>query len=129
VSKKLLIIGAVIFIAISFPIDYAILSHPYISTAPTPASAPVTKLVAENLPSFQPIRALFVGDIMLDRSVANHATQYGATSLFANIRSLFDGNDITVGNLEGAITSQPSVSQNGSGVLRFTFNPQLVRDT
>ncbi|MCX6794101.1 MAG: CapA family protein, partial [Candidatus Gottesmanbacteria bacterium] len=123
--KKPLIIGAILFILISFFVDYTALSHRFTGTVPTLSSL----LKTENPPVPQPIRALFVGDIMLDRWVAKHAAQYGASSLFTNIKPLFEGNDLIVGNLEGTITSQPSVTQNGSGLLQFTFSPQLVRDT
>jgi poly-gamma-glutamate synthesis protein (capsule biosynthesis protein) len=125
VSKKLLIVGAVLFILVSFSVDYLILAYPNKNIPPTLHT--IVKI--ENPPAPQPIRALFVGDIMLDRWVANHAARYGTSSLFANIRPLFERNDMIVGNLEGTITSNTSVSQNGSGILRFTFNPQLVRDT
>jgi poly-gamma-glutamate synthesis protein (capsule biosynthesis protein) len=125
VSKKLLIVGAVLFILVSFSVDYAILSRHSSDAIPLVSSI----IETENPPVSQPIRALFVGDIMLDRWVANHAAKYGTASLFANIRPLFEGNDLIVGNLEGTITSQPSVTQNGSGLLQFTFSPQLVRDT
>ncbi|OGF94509.1 hypothetical protein A2609_00475 [Candidatus Kaiserbacteria bacterium RIFOXYD1_FULL_47_14] len=124
-SKKLLIVGTVIFILVSFSVDYAILSRHSSGAVSLLSSV----LKTENLLDLQPIRALFVGDIMLDRWVANHAAQYGTASLFTNIRPLFEGNDMIVGNLEGTITSEPSVTQNGSGLLQFTFNPQLVRDT
>lgn len=121
--NKSLIVGAVIFILVSFSVDYVILSYPK-----NAESTLDTIVKTDNLQNIQQISALFVGDIMLDRSVAKHAEIYGTSSLFKNILPLFEGNDITIGNLEGAITSEPSVSQNDSDILRFTFNPQLARD-
>lgn len=124
-SKKPLIVGAILFILVSFSVDYVILSRHTAGAVPLLSSVFKT----ENPPAPEPIRALFVGDIMLDRWVANHAAKYGTESLFTKIQPLFEGNDLVVGNLEGPITSQASVTQNGSGLLQFTFSPQLVRDT
>ena len=120
-SNKLLIVGAVLFILISSTVNYVILSYP----ENTESNINTTE-ETNNLQNTQQIRAIFVGDIMLDRGVAKHAELYGTSSIFVNVRSLFEGNDLTVGNLEGTITSQDSVSKNNSGILRFTFNPQLA---
>jgi gamma-polyglutamate biosynthesis protein CapA len=69
----------------------------------------------------EPVEILFVGDIMLDRSVRSKIDAYGFDYLFEDIKSIFEGADLVVGNLEGTVTQNPSVSQKNNGVLRFTF--------
>lgn len=71
-------------------------------------------------------RVLFVGDIMLDRVVAMHANAVGDEQLFAGVRGLFGDANAVVGNLEGTITSMPSVSQASTTILRFTFAPRMA---
>lgn len=70
-----------------------------------------------------PVRVLFVGDIMLDRNVARTILSEGPDVLFAGTGALLADADLRVGNLEGTITGSSSVSQNNSGILRFTFDP------
>jgi len=70
--------------------------------------------------------ALFMGDIMLDRSVARHARAVGSQALFAGVKNIFGTHDLVVGNLEGAITENPSVSEVDNSILRFTFAPALA---
>jgi poly-gamma-glutamate synthesis protein (capsule biosynthesis protein) len=72
------------------------------------------------------LTAVFVGDIMLDRAVAIHARAAGDSVLFAGVRSLFKGRDLVVGNLEGTLTTNPSISQASSSILRFTFDPKYA---
>lgn len=73
------------------------------------------------------VHLLFVGDIMLDRGVAQHAKKYGADSLFAKAERLFLGTTAVIGNLEGTITDKPSVSEKDRSILRFTFNPMFAK--
>lgn len=83
-------------------------------------------------PFFEPpretLRVLFVGDIMLDRNVARTAKEEGPQALFAGVQELFDRKDVDlrVGNLEGTITTEPSIAQRNNKILRFTFAPELV---
>lgn len=69
------------------------------------------------------VHLLFVGDIMFDRGVAQHAKKYGVDSLFAKVERLFLGTTAVIGNLEGTITDKPSVSEKDISLLQFTFNP------
>lgn len=69
----------------------------------------------------EPIEILFVGDIMLDRSVRTKIDTYGFDYLFEDVKSIFEGADLMVGNLEGSVTENPSVSQVDNSKLRFTF--------
>ena len=72
------------------------------------------------------VHMLFVGDIMLDRNVATKAKRSGADSLFAKVERLFLGAHALVGNLEGTMTDNPSISQKNFSILRFTFNPAFA---
>jgi poly-gamma-glutamate synthesis protein (capsule biosynthesis protein) len=74
----------------------------------------------------QPVKVLFAGDIMLDRTVATHARTVGDDVLFGGVHDLFANYDLLVGNLEGTITDFPSISQASSSILRFTFDPKYA---
>lgn len=86
---------------------------------------------ASILPSQPPVEpdpsVLFVGDIMLDRSVARHAAAASTDALFAAVLPLMASADARVANLEGAITTNPSIAQVDHTILHFTFDPQLAR--
>lgn len=69
---------------------------------------------------------LFVGDIMLDRSVARHAAASSTEVLFRGVLPLFKTADANVANLEGAITQNPSIAQVDNTILHFTFDPVLA---
>lgn len=94
-----------------------------------PAAIKEVRQGSITLPFFHeptPVRVLFVGDIMLDRSVAAHAEAAGDEALFAGAAPLVAGRDFVVGNLEGTITNNPSVSRVDPGILRFTFAPRMA---
>ncbi len=73
-----------------------------------------------------PLQMLFTGDLMLDRGVAKHAVVKGDDALFEGVRDIFAGMDAVVPNLEGTITTLPSVSERDHTDLRFTFNPHYA---
>ena len=83
-------------------------------------------LVGEAAAEPLPVSMLFVGDIMLDRSVARHARVAGPARLFAEVEDVFLRHDVVVGNLEGTLTTNPSVAEASSTVLRFTANPMFA---
>jgi len=72
------------------------------------------------------VSVLFVGDIMLDRAVAQHARQRGDHVLFAGVQQLFKSTDLLIGNLEGSMTTNPSISEQDPKILKFTFNPRFA---
>lgn len=82
---------------------------------------PITNNSGQGEADATPIRGLFVGDIMLDRTVRTTIERNGFEYPFEDIKNIFQGQDIVVGNLEGAITSKPSVSQKDFNILKFTF--------
>lgn len=76
-------------------------------------------------------RVLFLGDVMLDRSMreyAEYAGEYGY--IFEPMRELLRAHDVIVFNLEGPVTARPSVSANsavGSAEnFVFTFEPESL---
>jgi len=73
-----------------------------------------------------PFRTVFVGDIMLDRAVAQYAKKLGAEHIFAGVEYVFRTSDAVVGNLEGTISSRKSIALPGSSILRFTFDPSFA---
>lgn len=70
---------------------------------------------------------LFVGDIMLDRNVARHAMASSTDVLFAQVLPLMKSADARVANLEGTITTNPSIAQVDHTILHFTFDPSLAQ--
>ncbi len=69
---------------------------------------------------------LILGDIMLDRTVAERIELYGADYPFINMPAVFGENDITVANLEGVFSSNASVARIDHTKLQFTFDPLLA---
>jgi poly-gamma-glutamate synthesis protein (capsule biosynthesis protein) len=79
-------------------------------------------------PAPESIRVMFGGDIMLDRNVARTARAEGASTLFAGIAERFNDSDIRIANLEGTITTNPSIAQRDNTILRFTFDPEMAKE-
>lgn len=90
----------------------------------------VQKQVADIILSSQeqPIKILFVGDIMLDRNVAKKIRRDGFISLFKDIKEIFENKDLVIGNLEGTLTDNKSISEYDHNILRFTFNPDFAKE-
>jgi len=82
-------------------------------------------------PQIEPLKITFVGDIMLDRHIRTLAEREGYLAIIDPLLCEYlRSADLVVGNLEGPITAQPSVSQ-GSIVgspqnYRFTFDPNSI---
>ncbi|MFZ1987429.1 MAG: CapA family protein [Minisyncoccia bacterium] len=74
----------------------------------------------------KPIQILFTGDVMLDRGVAAHAIQKGDDSIILGVQELFSSVDAVVINIEGTITTNPSVAMPNHDDLRFTFDPRFA---
>ena len=99
---------------------------PINSSSPTPsATSKISSLASSSL------TIMIGGDIMMDRTVRKTAQKNGYDSLFAGVTPLFKQADIVVANLEGPITSNPSVTllPNGktSKDLVFTFEPKSAQ--
>lgn len=76
----------------------------------------------------KPVDILFTGDIMLDRIVRKTIQTKGFEASFEKVKSIFEGTDLAIGNLEGTITANPSVSVKDFSVLRFTFEPTVASE-
>ncbi len=94
-------------------------------------AAPASDQKQAGLPSANssssPLRMLFVGDMMLDRHIAEKIKQKGLNYIFDNLNNagFFDNYDLISANLEGAVTD------NGDHYLPiksydFAFDPDLV---
>ena len=73
---------------------------------------------------------LFLGDLMFDRGIRKVAAAKGNDFIFQGVRALLAGHRLVIANLEGPITSRPSVSlgrppQEKNHYL-FTFPPGLA---
>ncbi len=88
--------------------------------------------LVEELAPARDTRLLFVGDIMLDRSLRNRAEREseGYATFFACASSTFSMYDIVVANLEGPVTTFPSVSRhsliNTPESFQFTMSPDIL---
>jgi len=80
----------------------------------------------------EPARILFVGDMMFDRYVRQVSAKRGSDFVFAGVREMLSENDLVVGNLEGPITDNSSVSVNSEIGARdnyiFTFDSTVGAD-
>jgi poly-gamma-glutamate capsule biosynthesis protein CapA/YwtB (metallophosphatase superfamily) len=73
------------------------------------------------------LKVLVVGDIMLDRNVRNLINKNSFDSFFSGVKDLIKNADIAVGNLEGAFTTNPSITADlKNKALQFTFDPSLA---
>ncbi len=69
----------------------------------------------------QPVKILFFGDAMFDRYVRKLIASSTCEGLFNEVKAEINSADLTVINLEGAITSNTSVAKPNGTDLRFTF--------
>ncbi|MBX4200250.1 CapA family protein [Candidatus Parcubacteria bacterium] len=77
--------------------------------------------VSQNIVLPRTTSVLFVGDIMLDRMVRQIIDSNGFESIVESIQPLFANLDMAVGNLEGTVTANTSLSAKNYKILRFTF--------
>ncbi|MEI7749452.1 MAG: CapA family protein [Candidatus Moraniibacteriota bacterium] len=92
-------------------------------------SAPVPSTITGTYTT--PIRILFGGDMMFDRWIREKAMKRGNGFVFDGVRDELKSHDLTVANLEGPITDQPSVSM--TSVIGshdnyvFSFDPSWAK--
>lgn len=79
-----------------------------VTPAPAPGiPAPVIKPSSpEFIPSTEKLKVVAVGDIMLDGTARPVFAQHGYDHAFANVKHLFSGAQIVLGNLEGPLTTR-----------------------
>lgn len=100
----------------------------YIFSLTTQVPIEVSKPII--VPPEKPISFLFLGDMMVDRSIRTKAENQGYDHLFACMKDFIKNYHHVIVNLEGSVTRNPSVSQ-GAPMLsapsfRFTFDPQSI---
>lgn len=90
------------------------------ATVPTSLQALGPVLIGTSTPK---ATVLFVGDVMLDRSIRSAITKKGSAYVFGGVAPLLQSADLTVGNLEGPVTNNPSTSYGSAigGPDNYTF--------
>ena len=78
------------------------------------------------------VKILFVGDMMFDRWIRQVSENKGSEFIFQDIKDLLQNEDLVIGNLEGPITNNPSISL-GSEIgskenYIFTFPPIVAKN-
>lgn len=94
----------------------------------------VTEFVKETLHPIEKekstIKVLFVGDIMMDRSIRRRAETVGYDFYYECVAPTFSNYDFVVANLESTVTEYPSVSigkpQEDYDHFRFTVDPNAI---
>lgn len=76
------------------------------------------------------IKILFVGDIMMDRSIRTKAEKFGYDFYYKCVAPTFSNYDFVIANLESTVTNYPSVSvgkpQEDYNHFRFTIDPKAL---
>lgn len=73
------------------------------------------------------VSILVVGDLMLDRNVRNIIGRIGFDKFFEGVKGMVKDADISVANLEGPFTKNPSITASlVNKDLQFTFDPSLA---
>ncbi len=85
----------------------------------------ISSIATTTLPT-KGITILFVGDMMFDRNVARYAEKNDKDYILKGVEELFTNNDAVIGNLEGTITDNESISLKNNEILRFTFNTSFA---
>lgn len=123
-KSKIYILLAFVPVAVFVSYYFSSISAP---TQTTSASAPLP--TKKNVPQ-EPISLLFIGDIMLDRTIRKDGELYGYKNLFSCLEEEFSTYDEVIGNLEGTITDFESTSKNAAyqspESFRFTFDTEAV---
>ena len=78
----------------------------------------------------QSVKIIFGGDLMFDRYIRQKAQKHGNDYIFGDMKDILVESDLVVVNLEGSVTTFPSISiysEFGSSEnYVFTFDPNLV---
>lgn len=86
---------------------------------------------SENVYRESKASVLFLGDLMFDRYIRQTSEKKGDDYVLADVKELLSSSDLAVGNLEGPITENESVSVNTEVGSRanyiFTFEPKFAK--
>lgn len=89
------------------------------------------EIKAEAFNKLETIDILFLGDMMFDRYIRQVSQRRGYNFPFGELTDLLQRNDLVVGNLEGPITDNISLSVNSKVGEKnnyiFTFDPQVSK--
>ena len=95
-----------------------------------PPSQPTPIPLAETTEAVRPVRIALVGDIMLDRYIRQVGTVRGFGYIFEKIAPLLAESNFVIGNLEGPVTKQSSLSVatnvGDKNNYIFTFPPKAL---
>jgi len=79
----------------------------------------------------QEIRILFLGDLMFDRYIRQVQARKGGEFIFSGVKNILSESDLVVGNLEGPITDNQSISVDTEVGSKenyiFTFDPKFSK--
>jgi len=79
---------------------------------------------------YEPMKVLFLGDMMLDRTLRKRGEEKGYPFIFECMKDTFSQYDEVVVNLEGTVTQYESVSRDAAYLapesFRFTFDPAAL---
>jgi len=103
----------------------------FIIIALTAIASSISQKQTYKLNFTKPVRILFVGDMMFDRTMRSIANEKGYGYLFSCIKDYLNDFDLVVGNLEGPITDFDSLSSGTkpgeSGNTTFTFSTDVAK--
>jgi gamma-polyglutamate biosynthesis protein CapA len=88
------------------------------------------EVIEKKAVSNEEIKILFLGDMMFDRYIRQVGEKRGYDFIFQGVDEILKDNDLVVGNLEGPITENKSVSVDSEFGSKnnyiFTFDPQVA---
>jgi len=132
-KKSFFIISAVVLMGSIFILSFYYLKASDAKTLPVISVLSSSEKNKDNLTVSTPkekIKILFVGDMMFDRWIREVSEKKGADFIFQKTSDLLQSEDLVVGNLEGPITAQSSVSLGSEIGARenyiFTFHPAMA---
>lgn len=123
-SKKYVIL-ILILISVFFIFYFFFETKADINIEPT-----ISSTLKKQVPIQETISLLFIGDIMLDRSIRKDGVLYSYENLFSCLADEFLKYNEVIGNLEGTVTNFKSVSRDATyespESFSFTFDPKAV---
>jgi len=109
--KKNIFIFPIVFIFLAtFVLGFYLLRKSEVLEVWTEEDYQEQKMDDENLKSKEKARILFVGDMMFDRWIRQVSSSKGFNFILSDVENLLQSQDLVVGNLEGPITNNQSIS-------------------
>lgn len=121
----------ILCIAIGFPVLTYPLAYSFFQKPNPESMEDVMYVPVAHEEISKPVSLLFIGDIMLDRTIRKNGEVQGYSNLFSCLKEEFAKHDAVIGNLEGTVTDFESVSRDAPyeapESFRFTFDIDAVR--